>query len=128
LTVDQVIIGVRQNLGEAAVNWMWAAFISTAEPRVSAQQAVLGAFVRPTVAPMTDRAACMHIARALTPDRTRALEGLEALLGRLDLQPPDPRDSNFIVATAGFISADAPALRLTDSIYLSILSPALGAA
>ncbi len=125
LTVDQVITGVRQNLGEAAVNWMWTSFASTAEPRAAAQQAVLEAFVRPTVAPKQDPGARARIARALTPDRIAALEGLEALLGKLDLQAPDPRDNTFIAATSGFVSPDAPALRLTDSIYLSILSPAL---
>jgi hypothetical protein len=125
LTVAQVDQGVRQNLGDDAARWMWTCFISTAEPRAAAQQAVLTAFVRPTVAPAHDPAACQNVAKALTPDRIAALEGLEQLLGQLALQPPDPRDAGFIAGLAGFVLADAPAQRLTDSIYLSILSAAL---
>lgn len=124
-TVQQVEQGVRANLGEDAVGWMWNVFMSTAEPRAMAQQAVLTAFVRPTVAPAHDPAACKALASALTHDRVAALTALEALLADLALQPGDPRDQRFVAALSGLVLQDMPCLRLTDSIYLSILSSAV---
>jgi hypothetical protein len=127
LTVDQVQTGVQQNLGRHAVRWMWDAFISTAVPRAQAQQATLQAFVRPTVAPLDDPAATAALTAALGADQRSALMQLEHLLEQLALLPPDPRDSTFIAATAGFIMPDHCAVRLTDSIYLHILSSVLPA-
>jgi hypothetical protein len=125
LTADQITQGVQRNLGDAAVAWMWNAFISTAEPRAAGQIAVLQAFVRPTVTPGVDPDADAFVARVLTGARHQSLLGLEALMEQTALLPPDPRDSVFIEATAGFISPVAPLRRLTDSIYLAILAPAV---
>ncbi|MGL4319262.1 MAG: hypothetical protein ACRCS3_00200 [Paracoccaceae bacterium] len=124
-TVQQVEQGVRTNLGDDAVGWMWNVFVSTTEPRATEQQAVLTAFVRPTVAPAHDPTACQSLAQALTKDRIAALTALEALLANLALQSGDPRDQRFVAALSGLVLQDMPCLRLTDSIYLSILSSAV---
>lgn len=125
LTADQVAEGVHRNLGSEAVSWMWTHFISTGVPRAAEQQAVLMHFVRPTVAPMLDPPVTGHVAKVLRQSDLSALGRLEGLLDMLAHQPADPRDADFVTATGGFINPQAPVRRLTDSIYLSILAPAL---